>query len=261
MPSDPIRLFVGCAPNGEDSESCAVLEYTAKKHCTGDLDIEWMHQSKDGFWSGWNTKYWRTPFSGYRYGIPAFCNYEGRGIYCDSDFIVMADLTELWNQEIPGAMLARSAGRKGKTCCLLFDNAKMAALLPPIHLLKAIPDQNGWAKENIPAEHTTAFSGDWNCIDGGSYADVNDPRIKAHHLSRMEHQPHLTLAAERLAADGRRHWYTGPTTEHPRRDLTELFMRELRGAINAGYTLNRYNFEDISIQKRDFQYKHHVSPS
>ena len=249
-----VKLFIGCAPYGEDAESCAVAEYTARKHCSEPLEIEWMHQSQSGFWSGWNTASWRTPFSGFRWGIPAFCQYEGRAIYADSDFIFMGDLADLWHQPIPVALLARSAGRKGKTCCLLFDCARMDGLILSIDKLKALSDPNGWVKNNVAAEATSAFSGDWNCIDGGSYQTLHDPRIKALHYSRMAHQPHLAMANARLAREGRTHWYTGETVPHPNPDLTLLFMQELEAAIAAGYTLDRYYFEATDIVKKNFVY-------
>ena len=44
---DVIKLFVGCAPNGEDAESQMVLEYTARKHSSLPIDIVWMKHSND----------------------------------------------------------------------------------------------------------------------------------------------------------------------------------------------------------------------
>ena len=90
-----IKLFVGCAPNGEDAESQMVLEYTAKKHSSMAVEITWMKHEKEGFWSGWESQTWATPFSGFRWGIPAACKGKGQAIYMDSDMIIIGDLAEL----------------------------------------------------------------------------------------------------------------------------------------------------------------------
>src|SRR6186997_1371038 len=118
--SDAIRLFVGCAA-WADAESQAVLEYTARSQSSLPIDIVWMSQAKKGFWSGWNTKGWKTPFTGFRWGIPAYCGFQGKAIYTDSDFIFRADLAELWNQDIPGALLLNSTEGKLNTAAILMD--------------------------------------------------------------------------------------------------------------------------------------------
>jgi len=69
--SEPIRLFVGVGANNEDLEAQAVLEYTARKHCSLPLDITWMRQAADGPWSGWACKTGRTPFTHFRWSIPS----------------------------------------------------------------------------------------------------------------------------------------------------------------------------------------------
>ena len=101
--ADKVRVFVGCAPNGDDAESQAVLSYTARKHTTGPLWITWMVLSRDPAspWSGWRTDHWTTPFTGFRWAIPEVCGFKGRAIYMDSDMIVRADLRELWETPIP----------------------------------------------------------------------------------------------------------------------------------------------------------------
>src|SRR3569833_1294337 len=97
--TDAIRIFVGCAARNEDLESQAVLEYTLTKYASKPLEIEWMRQSDDpaSFWHGCNTLGWVTPFSGFRYGIPERCNFDGRAIYMDSDMIVRDDIAKLWD--------------------------------------------------------------------------------------------------------------------------------------------------------------------
>ncbi|WP_296470802.1 hypothetical protein [Pigmentiphaga sp.] len=83
---DRIKLFIGCDPNDCDLEQMMVLEYSARKHSSLPIDIEWMRLSRapSSFWfsdpaqgQGWRTEAWATPFSGFRWGVPAFCGYEG----------------------------------------------------------------------------------------------------------------------------------------------------------------------------------------
>ncbi len=258
--SDPIRLFVGADGGDSDLESLMVLEYSVRKHASQPVEIMWMRQAKDGPYSGWKVNSGRTPFTHFRWSIPAMCEYKGRGIYCDSDFIFMADIAELWNQEMDGIFLAK-VGKKGlhKTCCMLFD-CEDATCVPNLRQLKEMPDPQGTMMKFF-AEHPTyygAFSGDWNCIDLKGYADIGDPRIKAIHYSRMEMQPHLLkYAIPRLHREGKKHWYEpAPIFQHDRPELQALFDTLYTEATSAGYTLDQYRFDGTSNRK-GFAYTYH----
>lgn len=256
--SDPIRLFVACAA-GEDAESQAVLEYTARSLTSRELEITWMYQAKKGFWSGWNAGRWRTPFTGFRWGVPAACHYEGRAIYTDSDFIFRADIAELWDQPIPNGILIRRPDGKLATSAMVFDCAKLRAHLPAIEPLKAMPDQDGQIRKYL-AEHRdllSAFDGDWNCTDLKGYPDINDPRIKAIHYSRIETQPSARHAIARLAKAGKTHWYKGEIFPHWRPELQELFDRLLEEAVAAGCTIERYATDAGPLTRLDFVYSQH----
>lgn len=254
-----IRLFVG-ASAGQDTESQAVLEYTARARCTMPLDIVWMQQADKGFWAGWNTGAWRTPFTGFRWGIPAACGFAGRAIYMDSDFIVRADLADMWRQPIPSVALVRNAIGKLSTSCILFDCAAAKGHVPGIDGLRGMQDAHGTALKYF-REHTellAPFDGNWDCADLRGYNDINDPDIKAIHYSRIETQPHLDRAVARLAAEGRKHWYTGEIRRHGREDLIALFDQELLAAIAAGYHPSKYACPPPrNYGRRDFTYGHH----
>lgn len=256
-----IRLFVGCSA-GEDVESQAVLEYTARRFASRPVEIVWMQQAREGFWAGWNTQGWGTPFTGFRWGIPAYCGYQGRAIYMDSDFIVRADLAELFDQDMQGkAMLLRRPDGKLKTCCLLFDCAAVKPHLPAITALRALRDQNGTlcAYFRDHREALGAFDGDWNCVDLKGYDDVNDPRIKAIHYSKMPCQPHLKYAIPRLKAEGRSHWYDGALSPHWRSDLVALFDQEFAAAQSSGYDIDRYAVEPFGPYVKK-SWKHYTVP-
>ncbi len=121
-----VKVFVGCSANGEDAESCAVLEYSLRKNSSLPVEIVWMAQSRDlqSFWHGWNTSAWATPFSGFRWGIPAYCGFQGRAVYTDSDVIFLGDIAELWTQPMaPGAAVLAKGGGSWRLCVSLFDCA------------------------------------------------------------------------------------------------------------------------------------------
>lgn len=260
--SEPIRLFIGAAANSIDLESQMVAEFTARKHCSLPLEITWMIQAPKGPYAGWNCATGRTPFSHFRWSIPAMCGYEGKGIYTDVDFIFRADLAELWNQDVPGVFLAK-VGKKGnlhKTCCMLFDCAKAKGHVPDLPVLRKMVEPQG---QMIKYFETTqpplfsAFDGDWNAIDAKGYESVSDPRIKAIHYSRIEMQPQLKYALPRLKKEGKAHWYTGPTGPHERADLIALFDQCYSEALAAGYSLDDYRTAEFSgATRRNFTYTH-----
>jgi hypothetical protein len=257
---DTIRLFIGADSGNCDLESQAVAEWTARRHCSMPLEITWMQQARKGFWSGWNTAKGRTPFTHFRWGIPAYCGFEGRALYSDSDFIFTADLAELWRQPIDGVVLLKSPEGKLKTCCMAIDCARATGHFWTLDKLRAAVDVNGSMLNYFRSNRRTlaAFEGDWNCIDGASYESLNDPQIKAIHYSRIETQLHLKYAIPRLAAEGKTHWYTGEVRTHWRQDLIDVFDRELAAATANGYPPDRYRREDaVQAVRKDFRYSAH----
>ena len=230
-----IRIFVGCAPNHDDAESQAVLEWTLTKHASEPFEITWMKLSRDpdSPFHGWDTSTWATPFSGFRYAVPALCDYEGRAIYMDSDVIVMADIARLWHRQMWAGVVAKSANR---FCVSLWDCSHVELLF--LSEIKAGRWPSFSCEQFGPREN-------WNCLDGERYADLNDPDIKALHYTSMPHQPHLELAVDRLAMHGRRHWFDGPVTPHWRQDVSRLFFDMLAEAAQNGFKAENYCHDPI----------------
>lgn len=258
----PIRLFVGTSPNGEDYEAEAVLLHSVLSQCSLPIDVVWMRQAKAGPYSGWKNDSARTPFSHFRWSPPALCDFSGRAIYMDVDFIVRADLAELWAQDIPNVLLARTSkkpGGKVKTCCMLFDCAKAKGHIPTLAELRQMPDPQGHLSKRVQVNGlATPYEGDWNCIDVAGYEDISDPRIKAIHFSRIETQCHLPHAIPRLAAVNRKHWYTGPVFKHDRPDLQALFDTLLADAQAAGHTYDSFGYgAAVPIARKNFTYSVH----
>jgi hypothetical protein len=251
-----IRIFVGCAANHEDAESQAVLEYSIRKHSSVPVEITWMRLSlymSSPFYSdresGWQTQKWATPFSGFRWAVPALAGYEGLAIYMDSDVMVQADVAELWGQEFMPAriVMAKGGGASWRYCVSLWDCARAKRFLPPLETLMADPDSHRKMTALMRANPglTQQFAGNWNCLDGEHYDSLDDPDIKAIHYTSMPHQPQIPLAQARLAKDGRKHWFDGTPTPHFRDDVKALFDRLYAEAEAEGYTAERYCTDPI----------------
>jgi hypothetical protein len=254
--SETIRLFVGADGTNCDLESQAVLEWSVRKHASMPVDIVWMQQAKSGPWSGWNCQSGRTPFTHFRWSLPAVCGYEGKAAYCDSDFIFVADIAELWRQPIPHMALVRNPTGKISTSCILFDCGKAKGLVPTLDELRKLPDAHGTVLKYFRAhpEHFSATEGNWDCGDLSGY-ELGDPRVKAIHYTRMATQPQLKHAAARLKAEGKSHWYTGETAPHPRPELQALFDQLLAEAEANGYGIERYRVDPFTgATRKNFAY-------
>lgn len=245
--SDVVRIFVGVDANGHDAESCAALEWSVRKHASLTVEIEWMAQSHDRTspWGGWDTSRWATPFSGFRWGIPARCGFQGRAIYTDSDVIFLGDVAELWRQPFAaGKALAIKPGAGWRMCVSLWDCAEAFFHVPSLNGLKGDPLAHASMLKAMQAGGwTQPFEGHWNCLDGEDFASVRDPAIKALHYTDMSCQPHQRHALPRLAARGETHWFVasgGRTRAHPRADVQELFDEVLAEAIANGYAVENY---------------------
>jgi len=258
--SEAIKLFVGADGTNCDLESQAVLEWSVRKNTTRDVDIVWMQQAATGPYSGWKCASGRTPFSHFRHSIPAMCDFKGRGIYLDSDFVLMADIGELWDQPIPNVMLTKKSSKphgKLKMCSILWDCEKAKGHVPGLDRLKQMDDPQGtlhnYFKDN---DHLVDRpQGDWNAIDAAGYSTIYDPRVKAIHYSRMSTQVQLKHCIPRLAREGKTHWYTGEIAAHPMPELQELFDKLLVEATENGYGIERYRVDAFGgATRKNFTY-------
>lgn len=198
-----------------------------------DPDSHWYSQPEEG--AGWHTGQWATPFSGFRWGVPSRCNYEGRAIYMDTDMIVLSDLAELWTMPIkqPAAFAARTDLEMPRYCVMLWDCAAARTVLPDFHVLRARPESHreltGWFAAH--REYLQAMDPAFNNIDGENGAIE---RIKILHYSDMGTQFTHERAFSRLQSQAQRHWFDGKLLQHPRADLTALFETEYQDALAAG---------------------------
>lgn len=250
--SNEIRVYIGCSPNCEDLESQAVVEYSLQRYASSPVSITWMKLSRDPtspFYSnvktgeGWRTGRWATPFSAFRWAVPALAGFTGKAIYSDSDFIYRADIAELHKQEFrDGAVVMIRQGAGMRFCCSMWNCEAARAVLPPLDQLQR--DENSHALMTQLFQRNPKliqfYDGKWNEMDT-QIRDVNSPDIKAVHYTHMPTQPHLKYALPRLKAEGRQHWMRGNLrTPHPNAELQHLFDTVLADAHAAGYTLDKY---------------------
>lgn len=260
--SDPVRLFIGAAANNEDLESQAVLEWSIREHTSRDLDITWCQLSRDPAspWyssgpHGWQTQYWTTPFSGFRWSVSQLCGWQGKAIYLDSDIIMIGDIGELWDTPIrPGKVAVAKGGRHGQRFCVsLWDCAAARAFLPAIGKLQDDPFVHRALMQRFAAmpDRVQEFDGgDWNTLDLEPY-DLASPRTKAIHYTGIPTQLQLKHALPRLAREGGQHWYRGMPRPHPDQRLQAMFDALLAEATEAGYGIERYRrepFGDYNIR-------------
>lgn len=253
--TETIRVFVGCDPNDCDLEQMMVLDYSIRKHCSQPVEIYWMQLSRDpqSFWysnpeqqQGWRTEAWTTPFSAFRWGIPAFCDYQGKAIYMDTDVMVLCDLAQMWNLSFePGKVVMAKGGEESwRFCVSMWDCAEAKKHLPPIEDLRGKPEIHQQLKKYYK-KHTEViqpFDTQYNNIDG-----ENTPieQIKILHYSDMGTQFSHKISFPRLEREGRKHWFDGTVMPHPRQDLQALFERLYQEALDAGYSLDNYRMQQV----------------
>lgn len=244
-----IKVFVGCAPNHEDAESQAVLEWSIRKYASEPVEIEWMMLSRDpksyyysDLGKGWQTNEWATPFSGFRWGIPERCGWKGKAIYTDSDVIFMDDIAKLHNQTFnKGKWIMAKGGVSWRFCVSLIDCEAAKVVGQRLHEAKLMPNgHRNMIQLLTGSQYVQSFIGDWNCLDGDGHINVYDGHVKALHYTDMSMQPQLRYALKRLESQGQKHWYNGPIREHPRKDVVKLFDDMLHEADANGFTVEKY---------------------
>ena len=232
MSKDPVRIFIGTSANGEDATIEMAYEHSIRSNTDREVEIVWMRQTNDetSFWHGWNDKRWSTPFSGFRWGIPEYCNFEGRAIYTDVDMLNFRDIGELFDEEIPADkwMLARDGKRFGgkEFCVILFDCAAFKDQMPLTENWKTAEHaHHSFIQQFIQMDLVGDLDPRWNSHDG----DAEPYWIL--HYTHMPTQPWQPA------------WFTGTAQEHPRPDLVEVYKKALDKAVEAGYNVDDYKVD------------------
>lgn len=256
--TDPIKVYVGTDVNGGCAECQMVFEYSLRKHSSRPVEITWMKISDDpaSFWYGWNTKFWSTPFSGFRYGIPEHCNFKGKAIYCDDDQLWLRDPAELWDIQIEGDNIMTGKllpNGEIRHCVSLWDCEKAKSVLPPIERRKQNPQFTEIMKR-LTFPKTQIMDGNWNNYDG-----ENEPieNIKLLHFTDMSTNPGVKLAVKRLGGQAD-HWYNGVIREHRRKDVEDVFYQYYQEALDAGYSVADYVGNKRIVYEKQSQENYHA---
>lgn len=248
--AETVRIFVGCDPNDCDLEQMMVLDHSLRKHATLPLDIHWMQLSTDpgSRWysnpatdEGWRTERWATPFSGFRWAIPAACGFEGRALYMDTDMIALDDIARLWRAPMiqPAVVLARPEKPFFRFCVSLWDCAGAKLHLRALEALQREPDAHARSTQYFKRHPDLVGTIDpaWNNVDG---ENLPLDRIRVLHYSDMGTQFSHGRSLPRLAGEGKAHWFDGKILPHPRRDLAALFEQYYEEALASGRRLDDY---------------------
>ena len=226
--SDPIRLFIGSSSNGEDAPIENIYEYTLRKNTKRELEITWMRQTHDekSFWhiDTDSTAHWPTPFSGYRWMIPEYCEFRGRALYTDCDMINFRDIGDLWDTDLEGKMCAARKGTRfggHEFCVMVIDCEKMGQAMIPASRQKNIPEYHRRMINTYSGNDAAVKELDprWNCLDG---EDRTIDDMWQLHWTKMASQPWAPW------------WFRGTPEEHARPDLVQLFENMLIECVDYG---------------------------
>ena len=227
-----IKMFIGSSSKGEDADIEMAYEYSLRENCSEELTIEWMRQSDDpnSYWGCWQTHTWPTPFSGFRWGIAEFCNFEGRAIYTDCDMINFKDMVDLFTVDMYNKPIAARKGQRfggHEFCVMVFDCERIQDMLIPITRQKNIPEYHHRMIHKFSGNNELVEDLDprWNCLDGET---LELEEIFQLHFTNMSTQPWTP------------EWYTGEISTHPRRDILEVYFELLEEASSNGFQPSEY---------------------
>lgn len=241
---EPVRIFIGTSANGEDKVAEMAYEYSIRSNTDREVEIVWMRQTRDtsSFWHGFNTSKWATPFSGFRWAIPEYCNYKGRAIYTDADMLNFCDMGELFDLPMNDKwILARKGKRFAREyCVMLMDCSKFSQI-----------NLGDKSQEHYHGKHYRFFTGRgglpltgdldpaWNSLDG----DIEP--FKQLHFTNMRTQPWCPS------------WFNG---EHKEHKLAGLFWDIVEDARANGWSEDDYDptlqegFQEIPFKTKQTRY-------
>ncbi|MDO8616227.1 MAG: glycosyl transferase, partial [Dehalococcoidia bacterium] len=232
---DPLRVFVGTSPSGEDAEACMVFERSLRSRASVPLEVTWLRLSPDETspcysraGAGWRTELWSTPWTALRWAVPEICGWRGRAVYFDCPTIVLGDVAELGRAPFPrGAFaLLRWTGTALGTACAVFDCAEAKKHLQLVEVMRADPGAHqavGVLLERHP-KLVGPLPGDWGSIDAEvALRPARAPLGGSVHFPSPYTQPHAARALARLSRGGRAHWHDGVRLPHYCARLVDLF--------------------------------------
>lgn len=172
-----------------------------------------------------------TSFSLQRFLVPEICDFEGKGIYLDSDMIVWGDVKELWNMPFPEkAKLLAPPG--WQSAVLVWDctiGIRIGDLVADMDAGKCSYSQlmNLKGLDGV----SRSIDPNWNCLDRPDLRAMVNPQSRLLHYTDMRHQPWLRAG-------------------HP---AEEVWLRELKAALRTGHIARDDILREIDLQ--------HIRPS
>jgi len=97
------RIFLGYDPTQQIA--CDVLKYSLEKHASEPIDVQAIDQDKIPDWQRPVDPLASTPFTYTRFLVPYLCDYEGTGLFMDSDMLALGDVCELFHLDMDGLAL------------------------------------------------------------------------------------------------------------------------------------------------------------
>lgn len=118
-----------------------------------------------------------TEFTYSRYLVPWLCDYEGMGVFMDSDMLVTADVAELEMPKAPVAMVNHPDQSYENSSMMVFNNAACRVLTP-----EYIEEGNRNLQSFEWAEYTDEVDPEWNFLVG-----YDEPLLVGH--NKRPHWP------------------------------------------------------------------------
>jgi len=221
-----IRVFIGTSEYNDDKDAEQVLEYTLRKNCSENIDINFIRNVEGSFFGGYDSSNWWTPFSYLRWAVPEYCNFEGRAIYMDIDQVNFRDIAELFHMDLQGRPLAVRE-KDHKTCVMVLDCEKLKGLLPSVDEMKRHSPESQSFLVNRLLDNVATYDSRWNCLDG---EDRRASDIWHLHFTEKTTQP---WTPEWAVSTWNRKGQTFIPQQHPRGDLVYIWKYLLKEAKNA----------------------------
>lgn len=125
---EPLNVFIGTGLGMEAAERA--IFHSIVENTTGEYTLHWMKaHGEESMWNDWRGSprpeqigtpgLWVTPFSLFRYAVPALMKFKGTAVYLDVDMIVLADLRDLLRYGKPGKWC--HASNKDGDCVAVID--------------------------------------------------------------------------------------------------------------------------------------------
>lgn len=211
-----LNIFIGTGLGMEAAERA--IFHSIVENTTGPYTLHWMKAHGDvEMWNDWIGSprpeqvgaegMWVTPFSLFRYAVPALMKFRGTAIYLDVDMVVLADLRDLAGYAREGRWCM--ADNRDGDCVAVIDCSCVLGdhRWPTIQDLKSgrMPKQ---ALRNIASKYfDPCIPAEWNvCDQAPEHARLIHFTSMATqpwqpYVGRIEYQPHPDEKAVRIFRD------------------------------------------------------------